>query len=80
MNTIPCKYCKAEILLLPDLKAMAKAIRSHAQTHHRWSRDRVVAELTKQLLIAAADPDTLQLLDETEKQWVNKRRGYITKH
>jgi hypothetical protein len=35
LNKIACPRCKAEILLIPDMRAMSQAINNHLSTH-RW--------------------------------------------
>ena len=52
MSTIRC-VCGFEILVVPDLKAMDRAIKNHVANHKKAS---IVSErLTEQVLIAAAN-------------------------
>ena len=53
MQTIRCRYCNEEILVLPDAKAMDRAIDRHAETKHKLAdRENVADELTIQVLDA----------------------------
>lgn len=70
---IRCQECDTDILVLPDIKAMAKAINDHAGKHtgRKVRKASLVNNLTQQLLLvlAAKDkgklPQTVWLLIES---------------
>jgi len=51
MKTIRC-HCGEEILVVPDVKEMAKVIQEHADKH--WNSQAVAKDLTKQVLAVAS--------------------------
>jgi hypothetical protein len=56
MPTVKC-ICGFEILVVPDLKAMDRAIRNHVANHKKASdgSERLTEFLTEQVLIVAAN-------------------------
>lgn len=69
-KTIKCPKYPYKILMLPDVKAMAEAIKNHAESHKRLSRvakANIVNNLTQQSLLHAvnAKPIKVYLLIES---------------
>ena len=54
MPLIKC-VCGFEILVVPDLKAMNRAIKNHIAKHNKASSERLENFLTKQALILASN-------------------------
>ena len=48
--------CGFEILVVPDLKAMNRAIRNHAARHKKAGTKKLTNFLTEQVLIVASSP------------------------
>jgi hypothetical protein len=53
MPTIKC-ICGFEILVVPDLKAMNRAIKNHVDKHKKSSSEKLTDFLTEQVLIVAS--------------------------
>jgi hypothetical protein len=51
MPIIKCR-CGFEILVVPDLKAMNRAIKNHVAKHKKSSSEKLTTFLTEQILIA----------------------------
>ena len=64
---IKCPLCQTDILILPDIKAMTKAIEEHAKQHApqaRYKRAQLINNLTQQLLIQVIKSDESQALPQ----------------
>jgi len=55
MPIIRC-VCGFEILVVPDLRAMGRAIKNHAAQHNKSSSEKLTDFLTEQVLIMASIP------------------------
>ena len=54
---VKCNLCQAEILVIPDIKAMDKAIHNHIKEHRlrNTKKAKLLNNLTQQLLLAALE-------------------------
>jgi hypothetical protein len=60
MTIIKCA-CGFEILIVPDLKAMSRAIENHVAKHSKSSSERLTDFLTEQVLIATCNKSCLNV-------------------
>ncbi len=77
---VKCPECSAEILVLPDVPAMAKAIKNHIKLHRKlraFKKVKIVNNLTQQVLLVIASVDAAKLPDRV---WLLVESYFGVKH